>query len=85
VRKGDFIACPAGGAEMAHQLVNTGTGDLLYIAVSSRSECDVWEYPDSGKFGTTAGVELNSGWPPKASFPARFVKDGARVDYWDGE
>ena len=85
VRKGDFIACPPGGAELAHQLVNTGTADLLYLAVSSRSESDVWEYPDSGKFGTMSGVDLNSGWPPKASFAARYVKDGTGVDYWDGE
>ena len=85
VRKGDFIACPPCGAELAHQLVNTGTADLLYLAVSSRSESDVWEYPDSGKFGTVSGVDLSSGWPPKASIAARYIKDGTGVDYWDGE
>jgi uncharacterized cupin superfamily protein len=85
VRKGDFIACPPGGPEVAHQFVNTGTADLLYIAVSSRHEADVWEYPDSGKFGTIAGVDLAGGWPPKATFTSRFVRNGEDVDYWEGE
>ncbi len=85
VRQGDFIVCPPGGPEVAHQLINTGSGNLLYIAVSSRSEGDVWEYPDSGKFGTMSGVDLNSGFPAKASFASRFIKHGSEVDYWDGE
>jgi uncharacterized cupin superfamily protein len=85
VREGDFVACPSGGPEVAHQFVNTGAADLVYIAVSSRHEADVWEYPDSGKFGAMAGVDLASGWPPKASFPSRFMRDGEDVDYWEGE
>jgi uncharacterized cupin superfamily protein len=84
VRKGDFVACPPGGAEVAHQFVNTGEADLLYIAVSSRHDADVWEYPDSGKFGAIAGVDLGT-WPPQATFPSRYVRDGAGVDYWEGE
>jgi uncharacterized cupin superfamily protein len=85
VRKGDFIACPPGGPQTAHQLVNTGGVDLLYLAVGTRSESDVFEYPDSGKFGASGGIDIRSGWPPKASFPARFMKSGQDADYWDGE
>jgi uncharacterized cupin superfamily protein len=85
VRKGDFVACPPGGPEVAHQFVNTGTGDLVYLAVSTRGEADAWTYPDSGKVGMQAGVDLNSGWPPKATLPARYMKDGSQAEYWDGE
>ncbi len=85
VRKGDFIACPPGGRDLAHQLVNTGETELVYLAVSTRSECDLWEYPDAGKIGAQAGVDLASGWPPKATFPAHFVKDAPSLEYWDGE
>jgi uncharacterized cupin superfamily protein len=84
VRKGDFVACPPGGPEFAHQFVNNGDIDLLYIAVSTRGEADLWEYPDSGKFGAMAGVDVRT-WPPQASFPSRFVRGDAAVDYWDGE
>jgi uncharacterized cupin superfamily protein len=82
VRKGDFVCCTAGGP--AHQLINTGTTPLRYLAVSTMIEADVWEYPDSGKFGVVAG--RTPGAPPgDATFPARFVADGASVDYWHGE
>src|SRR5262245_3318707 len=36
VRAGDVIAAPAGGE--AHQLINTGSGDLRYLSLSTRSE-----------------------------------------------
>lgn len=82
VRKGDFVCCAAGGP--AHQLVNSGTAPLTYLAVSTMVEADVWQYPDSGKFGVIAGRV--PGVPPtQATFPSRFVADGADVDYWHGE
>jgi uncharacterized cupin superfamily protein len=49
--EGDVIACPAGGKETAHQLVNTGDTELKVLAVSTQLEPDICEYPDSGKFG----------------------------------
>ena len=82
VRKGDFVCCGAGGP--AHQLINTGAAPLRYLAVSTMIEADVWEYPDSRKFGVIAGRV--PGVPPtQATFPSRFVADGADVDYWHGE
>jgi uncharacterized cupin superfamily protein len=30
IRTGDIIACPAGGHETAHQIVNTGSQELRY-------------------------------------------------------
>ena len=35
VRAGDYIVSPAGGPEQAHQLVNTGNEDLVYLAIST--------------------------------------------------
>jgi uncharacterized cupin superfamily protein len=55
IRKHDVIACPTGGAEVAHQIVNTGTSDLRYLALSNLVDVDVCEYPDSGKVGVYAG------------------------------
>jgi len=82
VRKGDFVCCVAGGP--AHQFINTGTTALRYLAVSTMIECDVWQYPDSGKFGVIAG-RTPGVFPVQATFPAHFARDGASVDYWDGE
>ena len=41
IRPGDVIACPPGGKEHAHQLVNTGKGELKFLAVSSKEAVDV--------------------------------------------
>jgi len=82
VRKGDFIACPPGGPDVAHQLVNTGTDELRYIAVSTMIDTEIWQYPDSGKFGAIGGRRPDN---PQASFPAIFVPGGTTVDYWHGE
>jgi uncharacterized cupin superfamily protein len=49
IRKHDVIACPQGGPEVAHQIINTGTTTLRYLALSTLSEVDTCQYPDSGK------------------------------------
>jgi len=49
VRKHDVIACPTGGAEVAHQIVNTGTTTMRYLSLSTKAELEVCEYPDSQK------------------------------------
>lgn len=87
VRAGDFVACPPGGPEVAHQFIAAADCKLVYIAVSTRVDTDVWEYPDSRKWGVMAGRQWQPGDPrPKAvSFDARFVADGTGVDYWDDE
>jgi uncharacterized cupin superfamily protein len=75
---GDVLGAPAGGAETAHQIVNTGSGPLRYLAISGKPEADVIEYPDSGKFMVkTAGRDQR-----RFHFIGR--ADG-EVDYWDGE
>ncbi len=85
VRKGDFIACPPGGAEVAHQLINSGEAELVYLAVSTRIDTDVFSYPDSGKVGAVGGMQPGATWPPVASFPAKFFVESNAAEYWDGE
>src|SRR5687767_2342994 len=47
VKAGDIVGAPAGTE--AHQLINNGSGELRYLAISSNSATEVVEYPDSGK------------------------------------
>lgn len=79
VRAGDLVANPA-GAE-AHQIVNTGTSDLRYLAISDIGTVDIIEYPDSGKVGMAAGVR--NGDLSTASYKA--IGRITPADYWDGE
>ncbi|MCT8160522.1 cupin domain-containing protein [Pseudoruegeria sp. SHC-113] len=82
VKAGSFCAAPKGGPETAHQLVNTGTGPLRYVGLSTRVDPDVVEYPDSGKFAALAIA-------PGPNFMQAHLKYVGRVenslDYWDGE
>jgi len=50
LRAGDVVACPAGGPETAHQIINTGDVELRYLAVSTQESPEVCMYPDSGKY-----------------------------------
>lgn len=54
LRRHDVIACPPGGPEAAHQIINTGTETMRYLSLSTMSKVDVCEYPDSGKVGIYA-------------------------------
>ncbi len=83
IRPGDVIACPAGGKETAHQIINTGTEELRYLAVSTKLSPEIADYPDSGKFGVLA--ELPAGSDGK---PQRFLfigREGDSLNYWEGE
>jgi uncharacterized cupin superfamily protein len=82
VRAGDVIACPPGGPETAHQLVNTGDGELKYLAVSTALSPEVCQYPDSDKFAVS--VYGDSGMPGDWRFRHVGRADGAH-DYWEGE
>ena len=82
VKAGDVCGAPRGGAETAHQLINTGTGPLKYLGISTMIDPEVVEYPDSGKFGAIAV------WPGKDFMSAHFRHIGKSEDmrdYWEGE
>ncbi len=78
LRKHDVIACPTGGAEVAHQIINTGSVDLRYLAISTMVDLEVCEYPDSGK----VSVSIRS---PRAAGLRKMFRAGTSVDYYDGE
>jgi uncharacterized cupin superfamily protein len=76
VSAGDVLGAPRGGRELAHQLTNTGDQPLKYLAISSKAETEVCEYPDSDKF-----LVLN-----RADPGFRFIgRQADGLDYWDGE
>lgn len=52
VRAGDVMMHPPGNA---HQLINTGTTDLLYYLVADNPLTEYWHYPDSDKWGFKPG------------------------------
>jgi len=55
LRPHDVVACPTGGPEVAHQIVNTGATPMRYLAISTVADLDACEYPDSGKVSVVAG------------------------------
>ena len=83
IRIGDIVACPAGGKETAHQIINTGTEELRYLAVSTEHTLEMAQYPDSGKFAVKAefGTEPD-GTPQRVIFIGR---ENDSLDVWDGE
>ena len=54
IRKHDVIACPPGGASVAHQIINTGSATMRYLSLSNLEDVEVCEYPDSNKIGVFA-------------------------------
>ena len=78
IRKYDVIACPTGGADLAHQIINTGTTTLRYLSLSNQAEVEVCEYPDSNKIGVFADT------PGMASLRT-LHRSASAVEYYDGE
>jgi uncharacterized cupin superfamily protein len=77
IRAGDFICCPTGGPETAHQIINDSDAELAYISVSTMMPAEVCEYPDSkkvGAFGGTGSERLRH---------MTHYEQG--VEYWKGE
>ena len=71
LRAGDVVGCPAGGIEVAHQIINTGKENLLYYVIANNAPADFYHFPDSNKWGFSLE---NVG-----TFRIR------EVDYYDGE
>ena len=74
IRAGDFICCPTGGPETAHQIINDSDAELAYISVSTMMPAEVCEYPDSGKIGAFGRGGMRHMTPA-----------GAAIDYWKDE
>ncbi len=78
LRPHDVIACPPGGPEVAHQIINTGTTTMRYLSLSTLVEVEACEYPDSGKVLIVAGKRGDRG------LRKMFRAEGT-VDYYDRE
>lgn len=85
LRAGDVAACPAGGPETAHQIINDSDGELRYLAVSTCRSPEVAEFPDSDKCAVIVELEGESeaGMPKMWRLVMRMQDTG--VDYWEGE
>ena len=80
VKAGDVLGAPRGGPDYAHKLTNTGSVPLKYIAVSSKSDTEICEYPDSGKFLAT--TRINGTRERRFRYVGR---QESEVDYWEDE
>lgn len=83
LRKGDVIACPPGGPDTAHQIVNTSKSQMRIFAVSTKITPEVCDYPDSGKFGILAAGPTGPGGQERT---LRFIsRENLSLDYYEGE
>jgi uncharacterized cupin superfamily protein len=78
IRAHDVIACPPGGPEVAHQIINTGSTTMRYLALSNVVDIEACEYPDSRKVLIVAG-------PRGGRTLRKVVHAEATVDYYDRE
>jgi uncharacterized cupin superfamily protein len=78
IRRHDVIACPPGGPEVAHQIINTGKTTMRYLALSTVAEVDTCEYPDSQKISIVTGQRGESGL-------RKMFRAENTVDYYDRE
>jgi len=74
----DVIACPPGGREVAHQIINTSDAELRYLCLSTHEDADIVEYPDSNKMLAYARGDGDSGF-------RHIARMEQAVDYYDGE
>lgn len=78
IRKHDVIACPTGGPEVAHQIINTGTVPMSYLALSNVVDIETCEYPDSNKIMIGSGPRGEPGlW--------KMFRSENTVEYYDRE
>jgi uncharacterized cupin superfamily protein len=78
IRKHDVIACPPGGPEVAHQIVNTGATTMRYLALSTLVDVETCEYPDSQKILVVTGGRGERGL-------RKMFRAENTVDYYDRE
>jgi uncharacterized cupin superfamily protein len=78
IRQHDVIACPTGGAEVAHQIINTGQTSLRYLALSTLAAVEACEYPDSKKVLVVTAESGEKGL-------RKMFRAENTVDYYDRE
>jgi uncharacterized cupin superfamily protein len=78
IRAHDVIACPTGGPEVAHQIINTGSTPMRYLSLSNVCATEICEYPDSQKIGVFASSTPTSG-------VRKLFRAETGVEYYDRE
>ena len=78
IRRHDVIACPPGGPDVAHQIINTGATAMRYLSLSTLMDVEACEYPDSKKILVRAGGRY-------ARRLRKIFRAEATVDYYDRE
>lgn len=81
IRAGDVVFIPPGPA-YPHQILNTSDAPLKYLSISTKSEAEICEYPDSGKYLAYAG---GAGAKGPLLDQGRMHRAKDDLDYWDGE
>jgi uncharacterized cupin superfamily protein len=79
IRAGDYVTFPI-GPDAAHQIVNTGTAPLRYLALSTLVPTEVVGYPDSRKVGVAATSRFG-----EAPWMRGIFRQDSTVDYYEGE
>ena len=80
IKSGDFIACPPGGPETAHQIVNTSARDLKVLGISTKLSPEIVDYPESNKVGVMGTFPGPDGKPAVVRF---LTRTGESLGYWD--
>ena len=78
IRRHDVIACPTGGAAVAHQIINTGIMTMRYLSLSNNSTTEICEYPDSDKVGVYVAAVESPGL-------RKMFRGETTVEYYDRE
>ncbi len=78
IKAHDVIACPPGGPEVAHQIINNGSVDMRYLSLSTIVDVEACEYPDSQKVLIAAGKRGQR-------VLSKIVRAENTVDYYDRE
>jgi len=78
IRRFDVIACPTGGVDVAHQIINTGSTTMRYLALANMADVEICEYPDSDKVGIYANG-------PQMPGLRKLFRSETTVDYYDRE
>ncbi|HZA13144.1 MAG TPA: cupin domain-containing protein [Myxococcaceae bacterium] len=81
LRAGDYVTLPP-GPDHAHQIVNTGSAPLRYLALSTLHTTEVVGYPDSGKIGVMAAATPEAMLKP---WVREIFRQDTHVDYYEGE
>jgi uncharacterized cupin superfamily protein len=83
VKAGDVVSAPAGGPDLAHQIINTGSEEMRYLGISTTIWPEAVEYPESNKFAIWSRPHPSG---DRAKLGLRFIgRREMSINYWDGE